>query len=225
MLLEQLHLVWARGDGEMRSFARGQAPQDEDYAGLAAAAFECCARLLAMRRTAALVACLAAGLRAGQRFAEAYAEAKRAAGVVDFDDLIRWTENLLSQPGMGEWVRYKLDQATDHILVDEAQDTNTAQWSIVSALSEEFFAGAGAVRRHRTLFTVGDFKQAIFGFQGTDPRPSKPRGNISRRRRVPRARRRSSSTSPSASFRPNSSICRWTEASAPRRRCFELSTL
>jgi ATP-dependent helicase/nuclease subunit A len=71
---------------------------------------------------------------------------------------------------MGEWVRYKLDQATDHILVDEAQDTNERQWAIVGALSEEFFAGQGATRRHRTLFTVGDFKQAIFRFQGTNPR-------------------------------------------------------
>ena len=35
----------------------------------------------------------------------------------------------------------------------------------------EFFAGSSeAERRHRTLFMVGDFKQAIFGFQGTDPR-------------------------------------------------------
>src|SRR5205085_6157700 len=59
---------------------------------------------------------------------------------------------------------------TDHILVDEAQDTNAAQWAIVEALSEEYFAGWGAGGRHRTLFTVGDFKQAIFGFQGTDPR-------------------------------------------------------
>ncbi|MEA3034356.1 MAG: ATP-dependent helicase/nuclease subunit [Sphingomonadales bacterium] len=169
-LLDKLHMVWARSDGQMRSFGKGQAPPDEDYAHLAAAAFDCCGRLLAMGRTAALVACLAAGLRAGQRFAEAYAAAKRAAGVVDFDDLIRWTEGLLGRAGMGEWVRYKLDQATDHILVDEAQDTNAAQWSIIGALSEEFFSGAGAVRRHRTLFTVGDYKQAIFGFQGTDPK-------------------------------------------------------
>jgi superfamily I DNA/RNA helicase len=50
---------------------------------------------------------------------------------------------------MGDWVRYKLDQATDHILVDEAQDTNERQWSIVSALTEEFFAGDSAVPRHR----------------------------------------------------------------------------
>jgi ATP-dependent helicase/nuclease subunit A len=169
-MLERLHSVWARGDGERRSFGKGQAPQDEDYAALAGSAFDCCARLLAMRRLALFIAAAAAGLRVGQSFAVAYSEAKRANGVVDFDDLIRWTEALLSEPGMGDWVRYKLDQNTDHILVDEAQDTNARQWSIVGALTEEFFAGEGAVGRHRTIFTVGDFKQAIFRFQGTDPR-------------------------------------------------------
>ncbi len=168
-LLGELHGIWATAKGEIRSFGKGQAPQDEDYARLATGAFECCHRLLGMRRTAAFVTCLAAGLRAGQHFALAYAAAKRANGVVDFDDLIRWTERLLLAPGMGEWVRYKLDQATDHILVDEAQDTNEAQWNIVRALALEFFAGEGASRRHRTIFTVGDYKQAIFGFQGTDP--------------------------------------------------------
>ncbi|HEY0112992.1 MAG TPA: double-strand break repair helicase AddA [Allosphingosinicella sp.] len=169
-LLGKLHAVWAKADGELRSFAKGHAPQDEDYLRLATSAFECCSRLLSMRKVAALAACLAAGLRAGQAFAEAWAASKRANGVLDFDDLIRTTERLLATPGMGEWVRYKLDQATDHILVDEAQDTNQAQWSIVGALVEEFFAGQGAGGGHRTLFTVGDYKQAIFGFQGTDPR-------------------------------------------------------
>ena len=169
-MLEALHLVWARGDGEMRSFAKGQAPQDEEYLQLASAAFDCCAGLITMRKTAALVGCFAAGLRAGQTFARAYAEAKRAAGVVDFDDLIRWAERLLLTAGMGEWVRYKLDQSTDHILVDEAQDTNERQWNIVRALAGEYFAGQGASPRHRTIFTVGDYKQAIFGFQGTNPK-------------------------------------------------------
>lgn len=168
-LLDRLHSVWAKADGEIRSFAKGQAPQDETYIELATAAFECCARLLTMRRAASLVSCLAAGLRAGQVFAEAWTAAKRAHAVLDFDDLIRLAERLLMTPGMGEWVRYKLDQNTDHILVDEAQDTNQAQWNIVIALTLEFFAGEGASKRHRTLFTVGDYKQAIFGFQGTDP--------------------------------------------------------
>ncbi|HEY0625195.1 MAG TPA: double-strand break repair helicase AddA [Allosphingosinicella sp.] len=168
-LIEQLHNVWAKKDGEIRSFGRGQAPPDEAYIEHATRAFECCGRILAMRRLAKLIECFAAGLRAGQGFALAYAAAKRAAGVVDFDDLIRWAEQLLLTPGMGEWVRYKLDQSTDHILVDEAQDTNERQWNIVRAIALEYFAGDGASQRHRTIFTVGDYKQAIFGFQGTDP--------------------------------------------------------
>jgi ATP-dependent helicase/nuclease subunit A len=168
-LLDKLHSVWAKADGEIRSFAKGQAPQDETYIELATSAFECCSRLLTMRKLAALVSCLAAGLRAGQVYSEAWTAAKRAHAVLDFDDLIRLAERLLMTPGMGEWVRYKLDQNTDHILVDEAQDTNEAQWNIVRALTLEYFAGEGASKRHRTLFTVGDYKQAIFGFQGTDP--------------------------------------------------------
>ena len=39
---------------------------------------------------------------------------------------------------------YKLDGGIDHMLVDEAQDTSPAQWEIVRALTEEFFAGEGA---------------------------------------------------------------------------------
>ncbi|MEA3012663.1 MAG: ATP-dependent helicase/nuclease subunit [Sphingomonadales bacterium] len=169
-LLSGLHAVWAKADGDVRSFGKGRAPQDPDYAALADAAFACCARLLSLRRLAEMLRPLAAGLRAGQTYAGAYGAAKRAAGLVDFDDLIREAEKLLLTDGMGEWVRYKLDQRTDHILVDEAQDTNTSQWNIVRALTLEYFAGEGASQRHRTIFTVGDYKQAIFGFQGTDPR-------------------------------------------------------
>jgi ATP-dependent helicase/nuclease subunit A len=167
--LDDLASIVATKTGDPRKAGAGLLKADPDYADHAARLLDCCVRLLTMRKVAGLAAALACGLRAGQRFAEAYAAAKRSAGAVDFDDLIRWTERLLATPGMGDWVRYKLDQATDHILVDEAQDTNAAQWAIVGALTEEFFAGAGAGRRHRTLFTVGDYKQAIFGFQGTDP--------------------------------------------------------
>ena len=126
--------------------------------------------LLSLLRRDALVTLQAAGLRAGARFAEAYAAAKRAGGLADFDDLIRWTRDLLAQPGIGEWVRFKLDRRIDHLLVDEAQDTNALQWDIVRSLVEEFFAGQGQGAEHRSLFIVGDFKQAIYGFQGTDPR-------------------------------------------------------
>lgn len=125
--------------------------------------------LLTLLRGDKLVRDLAAGLRAGKRFADAYAAAKRAEGVADFDDLIRWSRNLLAQDGIAEWIRFKLDRRTDHLLVDEAQDTNESQWAIVKALTEEYWSGQGAGPEHRTLFMVGDFKQAIYGFQGTDP--------------------------------------------------------
>jgi len=168
--LETLHRVWAKADGDIRSFAKGQAPQDPDYPLTATAFYDECAALLALRTRAAYADLLAQGLVVGRDYAEAYRVAKRRAGAVDFDDLIRATVELLGQPGMGDWVRYKLDQATDHVLIDEAQDTNLQQWRIVNAVVEDFFAGAGAKdRKVRTLFTVGDHKQAIFGFQGTDP--------------------------------------------------------
>lgn len=168
--LDQLHLVWATAKGEPRSFAKGQAPQDPDYADAAMLLHGTCGALLAMQVRAAYVDLLARGLEAGRHYARAYAAAKRRLGAVDFDDLIGRTIALLGQPGMGEWVRYKLDQVTEHVLIDEAQDTNPRQWAIVSAMADEFFAGEGARGdRLRTLFTVGDYKQAIFGFQGTDP--------------------------------------------------------
>lgn len=114
---------------------------------------------------------LAAAWDLGSRFAEAYALAKREGGLADFDDLISIAGTLLRVGDFGEWVRFKLDQRTDHILVDEAQDTNLRQWEIVASVAAEFFAGISARDdRIRTMFTVGDRKQAIFGFQGTDPR-------------------------------------------------------
>ena len=56
------------------------------------------------------------------------------------------------------------------MLIDEAQDTSPKQWAIVKALVGEFFAGAGAHDRKRTIFAVGDEKQSIFSFQGAAPR-------------------------------------------------------
>jgi ATP-dependent helicase/nuclease subunit A len=127
--------------------------------------------LLQIQNGARLATDIASGLRAGQAFATAYSRAKRAAGVADFNDLIDWTRGLLTQRGMGDWVRYKLDREVDHVLVDEAQDTNAAQWEIIEELVDEFFSGSSESEdRHRTLFMVGDFKQSIYGFQGTDPR-------------------------------------------------------
>ena len=77
---------------------------------------------------------------------------------------------MLERADAAEWIRYKLDRRFDHVLVDEAQDTNAAQWRIIEALTGDYFAGLGARGdKMRTLFVVGDYKQAIFRFQGTSP--------------------------------------------------------
>ena len=168
--LGDLVRVFHTAKGDPRKYSAKLLAADGAYADLAMRLGERCAELLALRAKAAFAALLAAGLRAGQAYARAYAAAKRAAGAVDFEDLIRTAVRLLGTSGMGEWVRYKLDQRTDHILVDEAQDTNAHQWSIVKALVEEFWrTEPDPDERLRTLFSVGDFKQAIFGFQGTNP--------------------------------------------------------
>lgn len=112
-------------------------------------------------------------LRVGHALAVAYEARKEAAGALDYADLIVKAARLLSTLA-APFVLYKLDQRIDHILVDEGQDTNAAQWAIVEAIADEFFAGTGtrdeAETGARTQFAVGDYKQAIFGFQGTDPR-------------------------------------------------------
>jgi ATP-dependent helicase/nuclease subunit A len=99
-----------------------------------------------------------------------YARAKQQRGVLDYDDLIIRTRNLLDRQGAAAWVLYKLDGGIEHVLIDEAQDTSPEQWEIVKKLTEEFFAGTGRERRNpRTIFAVGDEKQSIFSFQGADP--------------------------------------------------------
>jgi len=170
-MLEEVLFVVLTKAFEPKKHQAGLLKAEAGYPGHCERLAEQIGRLLGWRTRAGLAAAIGAGLRAGQAYAAAYADAKRAAGLVDFDDLIRAAVRLLDTPGMGDWVRYKLDRSTDHILVDEAQDTNAAQWAIVDKLAEEYFVGAGARGPAlRTLFTVGDFKQAIFGFQGTDPR-------------------------------------------------------
>ncbi|HXD46280.1 MAG TPA: double-strand break repair helicase AddA [Pseudolabrys sp.] len=93
---------------------------------------------------------------------------KNRRGLLDYDDLIDKTLDLLKDQ-RAAWVHYKLDRGIHHVLIDEAQDTSPKQWDIVKALVSEFFAGAGAHQRERTIFAVGDEKQSIFSFQGAVP--------------------------------------------------------
>jgi ATP-dependent helicase/nuclease subunit A len=97
---------------------------------------------------------------------DAYEAEKARRGFLDFDDLIRRTEALLSDPIRAAWVLYRLDGGISHVLVDEAQDTSPVQWRVIDRLTQEFGQNDDA---HRTLFVVGDRKQSIYSFQGADP--------------------------------------------------------
>ncbi|PDT52085.1 MULTISPECIES: double-strand break repair helicase AddA [Sinorhizobium] len=98
-----------------------------------------------------------------------YEDLKKRRSQLDFEDLINRTAALLSRSDVGAWVHYKLDQGIDHILIDEAQDTSPAQWTIIQALAADFFAGETARANERTIFAVGDEKQSIYSFQGARP--------------------------------------------------------
>lgn len=129
--------------------------------------------VLAFEDRRALLACaeiVTSALEIGRAFAVRWEARKAREGLLDFSDLIRKAAKLLGNSDAADWIRYKLDRHFDHILIDEAQDTNRSQWDIVEALIDDFFAGDGARgEKLRTIFTVGDYKQAIFGFQGTSP--------------------------------------------------------
>lgn len=99
-----------------------------------------------------------------------YNHVKGERGLVDFDDMIERSVSLVTRPSVAPWILYKLDNRIDHILVDEAQDTNRDQWHVVETLAAEFFVGEGARDVERTVFAVGDAKQSIFSFQRADPR-------------------------------------------------------
>ncbi len=93
--------------------------------------------------------------RAGQVYG-LYEAALARASALDFDDLIVRTLALLRQrPDIEE----SLSRRFRHVLVDEYQDTNTAQVELVRRL--------GGV--HRNIFVVGDDDQSIYGWRGADP--------------------------------------------------------
>ncbi len=112
----------------------------------------------------------AALLRLADLLISDFERRKRARAGLDFDDLIETVDALLTRQAAAEWVLWKLDGGIDHVLLDEAQDTAPSQWSILRALTNDIFAGAGVEREKlRTLFVVGDQKQSIYSFQGADP--------------------------------------------------------
>ena len=84
-----------------------------------------------------------------------YEELRRAAGALDFDDLLIETVRLLREVPA---VRQRYQQQFKHILIDEYQDTNAAQYAIVKSL----------VNPDKNICVVGDDWQSIYSWRGAD---------------------------------------------------------
>jgi DNA helicase-2/ATP-dependent DNA helicase PcrA len=88
---------------------------------------------------------------------EVYERDLHRMNAMDFDDLLVRTVNVLE---LFPEVRARYAASFRHVLVDEYQDTNHAQYRLLQLLAGE----------HRNLAVVGDDDQAIFGFRGADIR-------------------------------------------------------
>jgi DNA helicase-2/ATP-dependent DNA helicase PcrA len=88
---------------------------------------------------------------------ELYERRLHASNAMDFDDLLVRSVELLES---FDDVRDRWQGAFNHLLVDEYQDTNHAQYRIVRLLSDG----------HRNVFVVGDVDQAIYTWRGADIR-------------------------------------------------------
>ncbi len=91
------------------------------------------------------------------RVYQQYQKILLASNALDFDDLLLWMAILLSD---NEDIREKYAQRYRYILVDEFQDTNMAQYSLLKHLASH----------HRNLFVVGDSDQSIYRWRGADYR-------------------------------------------------------
>ncbi|MGH7309508.1 MAG: ATP-dependent helicase [Candidatus Rokuibacteriota bacterium] len=86
-----------------------------------------------------------------------YEKRLREVGAVDFDDLLLLAGRLLEEvPEVLAWYR----GLWRHVLVDEYQDTNRAQYKIIRLLTDE----------HRNICVVGDGDQSIYRWRGADIR-------------------------------------------------------
>jgi DNA helicase-2/ATP-dependent DNA helicase PcrA len=104
-----------------------------------------------------------------QTVADAYELYEREilrANAMDFDDLLVRAVNVLE---LFPEVRERYQQAFRHVLVDEYQDTNHAQYRLLQLLTGQG-TGDDAAQSHRNLAVVGDDDQSIYGFRGADIR-------------------------------------------------------
>ena len=96
-----------------------------------------------------------------------YSQRLREANALDFDDLIMMTVNILQAfPAVAEHYRRRFR----HILVDEYQDTNHAQYRLVRLLTGPAGEPEGVGTAGGALTVVGDSDQSIYAFRGADIR-------------------------------------------------------
>ncbi|MEO0082174.1 MAG: UvrD-helicase domain-containing protein [candidate division WOR-3 bacterium] len=103
-----------------------------------------------------------------RRFLAAYEHRKQEAGAVDFVDMEYRALQIISEDDQWQNILRAFDEETDHLLVDEFQDTSYLQWAIIDKLTEEWRAGRGAKAEkgvEPTIFIVGDVKQSIYFFR------------------------------------------------------------
>ncbi len=108
-----------------------------------------------------------AALELGTAALRALEQELEAEQALTFADLEWRSYRLLRGAGNAEWIRYKLDQKIDHLLIDEFQDTSPTQWLLLLPFLEEMAAGDAG--RSRSVFIVGDAKQSIYGFRRANP--------------------------------------------------------
>lgn len=93
----------------------------------------------------------------------------KAKNKLNFDDISNICYDLLNHHIDRNFFYFRLDSKINHILIDEFQDTNLRQYEILKPLIDEIKSGVGRIA-NRSLFFVGDEKQAIYGFRGCDSR-------------------------------------------------------
>lgn len=106
-------------------------------------------------------------LELAEDFETRYADAKNVQRAMDFNDLERFTLQLLrNDDGRPTPLAVKLRQRYRHVLVDEYQDINEVQDEILRLLSTE---SSDDRNEPGNLFCVGDVKQSIYRFRLADP--------------------------------------------------------
>jgi len=108
----------------------------------------------------------AALFNVGAAYVEQYQLVKAEQRIFDFADLEWHAYRLLTDNEHAHYLHCRLDTRYKHILLDEFQDTNPLQWSIVRAWLNAY----GDDGSKPSVFVVGDPKQSIYRFRRAEPR-------------------------------------------------------